>query len=326
MKKIIRILSFVAILILPICLTGCSKTVYDDNGNEYIIKGDEASFSEAAPKLVEVVIVNEIEGVPVTKIDKLPFLSNKEVEILTIPNSVATIEEEAFHGTNYIKKVILEDGNDHFKLIDGNLYSSDSTRLIRYMTSNTNSLFTLPSQLTTIGDYAFAYSTFRGISLSSSNLITIGNYAFYASGIEMATLPNTVDTLGEWAFSSCSKLSYVKLSTNIKEISKGTFNYCTSLNTLELHDGLEIIGYQALNACESITTINIPNTVTAIHNEAFSDCKYIKSIFIPESVTAMGENVFKGCSITVSTTLIEKPSGWNSNWDKDATVIWGVSV
>ncbi|MBR5105483.1 MAG: leucine-rich repeat domain-containing protein [Alistipes sp.] len=116
------------------------------------------------------------------------------------------------------------------------------------------------------------------------------------------TIPDSVTSIGERAFSHCSSLT----SINGK--------YASNDNRCLIIDGV-------LNsfACKGLTTYTIPDNVTSIGNSAFSSCSSLTSITIPESVTSIGSYAFYDCSSLTSVycKAITPPNGkagiFNSN-------------
>lgn len=87
------------------------------------------------------------------------------------------------------------------------------------------------------------------------------------------TLPNTIKTIGEFAFSEC-----------------------TSMDNLILPESVELIGANAFEKCLRMVTVNVSNTVKEIGDNAFLDCTSLFKITIPGSVSDLGEGVFKNCT------------------------------
>lgn len=89
--------------------------------------------------------------------------------------------------------------------------------------------------------------------------------------ISQVFIPNSVTTIGDKAFYSCSNLTTVTISENSQ---------------------LTTIGDNAFSYCSSLTSIYIPDSVTTIGDNAFYGCSSLTSIYIPDSVTSIGYNAF----------------------------------
>ena len=135
-----------------------------------------------------------------------------------------------------------------------------------------------------IGDGAFKES------LSHSSLTSI-------------TIPNSVTSIGAWAFYGCKLLSAVTLPNNLTSIGSNAFSNCKSLTSIVIPEGVTSIGDDAFSSCSSLTSVTIPNSVTSIESDAFSWCSSLTSVTIPNSVTSIGNYAFSHCSSLTSVTI-----------------------
>lgn len=178
----------------------------------------------------------------------------------TIPDSVITINDEAFYNCLNLTKVTI---------------GKNVTRIGVYAFYNCTSLtnITFYNGVTSIGDAAF---------VSCTSLTDI-------------TFPDSVTSFGEGMFTGCVNLESVILSTNLISIPSGTFMSCSNLKSIVIPNSVTTIGSSAFYACTSLKSITIPNSVTIIDNYAFYDCTSLKCITIPNSVTTIGHDIARGC-------------------------------
>ena len=87
------------------------------------------------------------------------------------------------------------------------------------------------------------------------------------------TIPNSVTSIGNYAFSDCSGLTSVTIPNSVTSI-----------------------GYNAFRGCSGLKSVTIPNSVTSIGEYAFYGCSGLTSIYIPESVTRISQEAFYDCS------------------------------
>lgn len=129
--------------------------------HEYISEVSPSAFSGcSALETITVSPLNpyymDIDGVLFTKDGKkiVAFPRGKEESVYTIPKEVS------FVGTAFSDKAFsridVDPRNKSFKSIDGNLYSGDGSRLIRYATGRTDDTFELPKGTTEVCECAFA--------------------------------------------------------------------------------------------------------------------------------------------------------------------------
>ena len=113
----------------------------------------------------------------------------------------------------------------------------------------------------------------------------------------------TVTTIGESAFHSCSKLASVTLIEGLTSIGVSAFSGCSSLAFVTLPEGLTTIGKSAFFGCSSLASVTLPETVTTIGESAFYNCSKLASINVPEGVTSIEKSAFYGCACLASVTL-----------------------
>ena len=90
---------------------------------------------------------------------------------------------------------------------------------------------------------------------------------------KIVILPNSVKSIGDWAFYNC-----------------------TSLKSIEIPNSVKSIGDRAFYSCTSLKNVEIPESVKSIGSGAFFNCRSLKSIEIPESVEIIGYWTFYGCT------------------------------
>lgn len=160
----------------------------------------------------------------------------------------------------------------------------------------------IPNSVTTIGDYAFAYSSKKLKNVNIGNSVTtIGYAAFYGcTSLTGIDIPNSVTTIGCAAFEGCTSLASVNISSSVTTIESRTFEGCTSLTSVEIPNSVTTIGSSTFHGCTSLASIELPNTVTTIGDHAFQDCKGLMSVEIPNSVTTIEHYAFYGCTSLAS--------------------------
>jgi hypothetical protein len=179
-----------------------------------------------------------------------------------------------------------------------------------------------------------AWGTFRGyqgIFFCSENLksvtfppclktlcqITSSDWGTYDS-LTSITIPNSVTSIGEAAFSGCSSLTSITIPNSVISIGGGAFEGCSSLKLFKgkyaSKDGRCLIkdGELMAFAPAGLTSYTIPDSVTSIESSAFSGCSNLSSITIPENVTSIGNYAFRGCSNLSSITIPENVTSFGT--------------
>lgn len=253
----------------------------------------------------------------VTSIGGEAFSGCTGLTSIIIPRSVKGIGDYAFSGCTNITSIEVAEGNPVFD-------SRENCNAIIKTAKNTLILgcqnSTIPSNVTTIGGYAFGrctgltaitipnnvtsieYTAFTGCSNLSSVIIgdhveSIGTRAFgNCSSLTSVIIPNSVTTIEEEAFRECDNLSSVVIGDGVKNIERLTFLLCTNLSSITIGNSVESIKFGAFMRCTSLTSVNIPNSVTTIVSEAFEECSNLSSVVLGNSVTSIEEQAFRLCS------------------------------
>lgn len=178
----------------------------------------------------------------------------------------------------------------------------------------------IPEGVTSIGEYAFAYSSVTDLSIPET-VTSIKYAAFMDCALESIQLPSGIDSITESMFAFSRHLHSIVIPDNVTRIETEAFYCCNNLQSVVLPDGVTYIGDRAFSDCdlESIDiptgvitigdsafenatnlyeewSIVIPDSVTTIGARAFAGLGYLKNINIPDSVTSVGEGIFWRCS------------------------------
>ena len=144
-------------------------------------------------------------------------------------------------------------------------------------------------------------------------VVSIGAYAFaFCNKLTTIHIPNTVKKIGDEAFNSCKNLASIVIPESVTSIGSSAFYGCSSLTSIVIPDSVTSIGSCAFSGCSSLTNIVIPDSVTSIGEYAFCDCSSLTSIVIPDSVTSIGDCAFGWCSNLTSITFEGTIAQWNA--------------
>ncbi len=143
--------------------------------------------------------------------------------------------------------------------------------------------------------------TYNGKTYS---VTSIGNEAFsWCTRLTSVTIGNSVTSIGKNAFFSCTGLTSVIIGNSVTSIGSSAFNGCTGFTSITIPNSVTSIGYGAFKGCTGLTSITIGNSVTSIGSSAFNGCTGLTSITIPNSVTSIGSWAFYGCTGFTSITI-----------------------
>ena len=117
----------------------------------------------------------------------------------------------------------------------------------------------------------------------------------YRNAIKSVNAGNSVTSIGDYAFNSCSSLSSITIPDSVTSIGQYVFINCSSLSSITIPDSVTSIGQYAFSNCYSLSSITIPDIVTSIGQYVFNSCYSLSSITIPDGVTSIGSNAFPNC-------------------------------
>ncbi len=164
--------------------------------------------------------------------------------------------------------------------------------------------------VTCIADYAFSYSYGSPAVTSITNITipntvtSIGNYAFSrCTALTNMTIPGSVTNIGYDAFNGCTALANITVPPGVAAIASEVFYGCTNLSNISIPDGVTRIGDAAFRSCRALTDVTLPKTVSTIGSAAFADCTSMTNIALPESATSMGSQCFSNCVALWNVTI-----------------------
>ena len=307
------------------------KTILRISGNGNIMSNPPISPYKG---IIEEIIIEE----GILSIPNYAF-ENMLIESIVIPDSVTSIGYDAFD-TSSLKKITLGSGvekmtgrafgsnsavteisvsssNPFFKTANVALFSKDGKTLVKYFSEDTETSYSIPDGVATVGEYAFYNSKNLTEITIPSSVTTIGYGAFeYCANIKNVFIPITVTTISRYAFNSANTVVFCAVGS---KPDGWQYDWCGSckvffgvldsgvtsngLSWLLTADGVEIWAYSG-----SASSVEIPATingspVVSIYDRVFENNTAVAGVTIPDSVVSLGEYMFSGCSSLVSVTL-----------------------
>ena len=227
-----------------------------------------------------IVVPDTIDGRKVTVLGNSTFqycTQASDIESVTLPDSLTTIEKNAFYNCEKLKSVTIPQNvssiglaafveglsesslteikvdpeNPYFSEKDGVVFSKDGTKLIVFPSGRSGD-YQIPDGTVSVGDYAF----------------------YYCVNVSSITVPGSVRSLGEGAFGNCSSLTKAVLNEGLEEIGEYAFQSSSGICDIIIPASVKSVGKNGLRL-SSGCRIRVLSTDTVWADDAFRDSALI---------------------------------------------------
>ena len=221
--------------------------------------------------------------------------------------------QDAGAGSGHVNALV-EIGGCYYELEAGYSSGKDENGFRPYDVKKKTSLF---SYYTTYEKKAVVYQydgkTSEGeieipSRLGGYPVTALAKSALAGKDFTKVVLPDTLEKIGDYAFSACSQLREITIPASVEALGNGVFTQCDALEEFSIDptnpylketnhviytaDGKTLVAA----AGRTDERIAVPLTVEKIQSYAFYNCDTLKSITIPGSVRELGEGCFGGCA------------------------------
>ena len=221
--------------------------------------------------------------------------------------------QDAGAGSGHVNALV-EIGGCYYELEAGYSSGKDENGFRPYDVKKRTSLF---SYYTTYEKKAVVYQydgkTSEGeieipSRLGGYPVTALAKSALAGKDFTKVVLPDTLEKIGDYAFSACSQLREITIPASVEALGNGVFTQCDALEEFSIDptnpylketnhviytaDGKTLVAA----AGRTDERIAVPLTVEKIQSYAFYNCDTLKSITIPGSVRELGEGCFGGCA------------------------------
>ena len=286
------------------------------NGNTYSVTSIGDYAFENCFSLTSVTVPNSITNIGMRAFQRCSSLGS-----VTIPNSVTSIGVSAFEGCSNLKSITL--GNNVTTIGRWVFRDCDNLNIIWNVKNYPDCQDYYQTPFYWVETNIATYDIRESIASFTfgEDVEHIPAYLCYGmKNITSINIPNSVKSVGGSAFSGCSKLTKVQISSIAAwcaiSFNSQYSNPLTSAHHLYLKNaevtnvtvpnGITTIGNYVFSGGSNITKITIPNGITSIGDYAFSECSSLVSITIPNGITSIGDYAFSECSSLVSFTIPER--------------------
>ena len=232
------------------------------------------------------------------------FYANKNATEFVIPEGVKGIADNVFYYASDLVSITFPStlewiGSYVFyecRELTGELVIPDSVTSIGSQAFEYCSGLTsveIGSGCTSIGSEVFrSCSGLESIAVSSGNAVYDSrencnciietNTNTLISGCKNSFIPDSVTSIGYYAFQNCSGLTSVIIPDSVTSIGSNAFSYCYGLTSIEIGSGCTSIGNYAFQSCSGLTEITChATTVPSISNRTFQNVKSNGILYIP---------------------------------------------
>ncbi len=384
-----RILVIIAALMASYTLTARDFDVVSPSGHTLycdIVQGGVAivgwDYSHDSIEPISLVIPAHVSNgdvhFSVIAIGAGAFRNGYRLFSVSIPSSVKTIGEEAFCrcfglGSFAVPSSVDSIGPNAFLGIpnveyngslqgapwgaknlnaykEGQYYYSDSLKTKIVCCERDASDATIPSTVTSIGEFAFAYcfnirtvridsvitkvgsgafeccNSLESVYFDPSNQAQSDGYIFEeCQNLRQLTFGNTGTVIPLSFCKNCTSLQEIVIPDNITQVSTDAFLGCTSLERAVLGSGIERIATSMFEGCTSLKEVALPESLQMIEFWAFRNCKSLREIVLPVGINIIGNSAFTGCN-NVSTIVCMKPTVPNTSDRAFDSIDTGIDV
>lgn len=269
---------------------------------------------EKQKKLGETAIsTNELhipEGTEILNVLQAPENSEKDwkkkILFLYLPNSIKRISQSILEEFPNLSRIVIPDGQlDKF----GRILPAYWWKMYYPDGEHTCPGLIIPSGKPWVFNYGTkeiisgAQGDATGHVLIPPTCVSIQDEAFMNNEkIVSVTMTDSVQFVGEKAFSKCRWLQNVHWSKNAKTLREETFSSCRNLQNLIIPEGVTSIDKGAFYNCKSLETITLPSTIEKIDKggfwgvNPFQSCPNLRQIIVPKGVISKFRQLLNGFS------------------------------
>lgn len=246
----------------------------------------------------------------VTYIGDHAFQFCSSLSSIELPNGVEYIGEEAFRDCNSLSSFVIPESTTRIGI--GAFYNC--TGLISLV---------IPKNITSIGERAFQgcnnmtsmyWNAIKCEDFSYENNPFRSYYDSSRPPIQFMYFGEEVEYIPAYLCNSMSLITTVELPNSLQTIGQNAFSGCSNLYTITIPDNVTSIGERMCNGCSNMKFAKIGNGLTRVAYQAFCNCSKLDSVVIGSNISHIEEMAFYNCPITfLSVRAIEPPAGGGDN-------------
>ena len=214
----------------------------------------------------------------VTSIGFGAFYNCGRLTSITLPNSLVEIENTAFAHCSSLTSIVIPSS---VKSLGGTMFSC---------------CYALESIVVESGNTVFDSRENCNAIIRTSNNVMI-------EGCKSTTFPEGIAVIGRSALSN-TRLTSAVLPNSLKSIGEYAFQDCDSLTSIVIPDSVTFIDAYAFRMCSNLATVSLGRSVRSIYSEAFADMRCLTDMYCyADEVPYANSNVFKNSKVDENATL-----------------------
>ncbi|MBR2384329.1 MAG: leucine-rich repeat domain-containing protein [Clostridia bacterium] len=184
----------------------------------------------------------------VTNIDANSFYNCKNLKKIIINKNVEVIDDYAFFGNDNLESFEVDEENEFFKEIDGNLYTKDGSTLLECAIGDKAESFVVPASLKKVKNTAFSsYPTIKNIYVTDlrawckiDGIAFLTNYTraekFFLNGelVSEIVVPDSVTSLKSYVFANFTNIESVDIGDGVTVIEYNSFYQNSNVKRLKI--------------------------------------------------------------------------------------------
>ncbi len=202
----------------------------------------------------------------ITRLVNTMFYNCKELENVSVADSVENIGSSAFEGTKWLDE---QRKKGSFVIINDILLEAN----------NIHNEVTIPNSVRVIGKSAFFNTDIWKVNIPEGVEIIDWNAFTNCSQLTSINIPNSVHTIGSSAFMNCNLWS-VQIGKGVKTIDSEAFYGNKNLSEITIPDNVETVEDTVFGNCTNLTSVNIGSGVKTLNPLCFTGCEKLEEINI----------------------------------------------